>query len=151
PVVVAQVSECDRSAKPCRVTSTGKAYIRGYDGDFLLSDLEEQAFLAARKPPMFDRIPVEGATTGDLDAGLLEAFIATVRRNDPHGRGRCPDRDELLRRSGVLHADGSPTVAGVLALGIYPQQWFPRFVIQAAADPRPGSPPGVRARNQLTI
>jgi len=33
----------------------GKAYLRGYDGDFLLSDLDEQAFLAARKPPMFDR------------------------------------------------------------------------------------------------
>jgi ATP-dependent DNA helicase RecG len=61
PVVIAQVNECDRSAKPCRVASTGKAYIRGYDGDFLLSDLEEQAFMAARKPPMFDRAPVEGA------------------------------------------------------------------------------------------
>jgi ATP-dependent DNA helicase RecG len=67
PVVVAQVSECDRSAKPCRVASTGKSYIRGYDGDFLLSDVEEQAFLAARKPPMFDRAPVEDATEGDLD------------------------------------------------------------------------------------
>ena len=32
PVVVARVSECDRSAKPCRVASTGKAYMRGYDG-----------------------------------------------------------------------------------------------------------------------
>jgi ATP-dependent DNA helicase RecG len=74
PVVVAQVSECDRSVKPCRVASTGKSYIRGYDGDFLLSELEEQAFLAARKPPMFDRAPVEDATVADLDEALQESF-----------------------------------------------------------------------------
>lgn len=151
PVVVAQVSECDRSAKPCRVASTGKSYIRGYDGDFLLSDVEEQAFLAARKPPMFDRLPVEDATEGDLDEALVESFAASIRRNDPEGRGRFTDHGELLRRSGVLHADGRPTVAGILALGIYPQQWFPRFVIQAAAEPLPGTPPEVRARNQFTI
>jgi ATP-dependent DNA helicase RecG len=151
PVVVAQVSECDRSAKPCRVASTGKSYIRGYDGDFLLSDVEEQAFLAARKPPMFDRLPVEDATEGDLDEALVESFAASIRRNDPEGRGRFTDHGELLRRSGVLHADGRPTVAGILALGVYPQQWFPRFVIQAAAEPLPGTPPEVRARNQLTI
>jgi ATP-dependent DNA helicase RecG len=151
PVVIAEVSECDRSAKPCRVASTGKAYLRGYDGDFLLSDLEEQAFLAARKPPMFDRAPVEDATAGDLDEDLVESFIASIRRSDPEGRGRFADRGELLRRSGVLAADGAPTVAGVLALGLYPQQWFPRFVIQAAAEPLPGAPPGTRARNQLTI
>jgi ATP-dependent DNA helicase RecG len=151
PVVVAQVGECDRSAKPCRVASTGKSYIRGYDGDFLLSDLEEQAFLAARKPPMFDRAPVEDAAAEDLDVALVESFIASIRRNDPEGRGRFTDRGELLRRSGVLHSDGRPTVAGVLALGLYPQQWFPRFVIQAAAEPLPGTSPEVRARNQLTI
>jgi len=151
PVVVAQVSECDRSAKPCRVASNGKSYIRGYDGDFLLSDVEEQAFLAGRKPPMFDRAPVEDATEGDLDEALVESFVASIRRNDPEGRGRFTDRGELLRRSGVLHADGRPTVAGVLALGIYPQQWFPRLVIQAAAEPLPGTPSEVRARNQLTI
>lgn len=150
-VVVAQVSECDRSAKPCRVANSGKAYIRGYDGDFLLSDLEEQAFLAARKPPMFDRAPVEGATISDLDEALLDSFVASVRRNDPDGRGRFSDRDELLRRSGVLHSDGRPTVAGVLALGVYPQQWFPRFVIQAAAEALPGAPSGTRARNQVSI
>jgi ATP-dependent DNA helicase RecG len=151
PVVVAQVSECDRSAKPCRVASTGKAYLRGYDGDFLLSGLEQQAFLSLRKPPMFDRAPVEDAVIEDLDQDLLDSFINSIRRNDPRGRGRFQDRSELLRRSGVLHADGRPTVAGTLALGIYPQQWFPRFVIQAAAEPLPGAPAGTRARNQLTI
>jgi ATP-dependent DNA helicase RecG len=132
-VVVARVSECDRSAKPCRVASTGKVYIRSYDGDFLLSDLEEQAFLAARRPPMFDRAPVEDATADDLDEALAESFAASIRGQDPDGLGRFADRSELLRRSGVLHADGRPTVA------------------EAAAEPLPGAQPGTRARNQVTI
>ncbi len=149
PVVVAHVHECDQSLKPCRVASTGKAYLRGYDGDYLLSALEEQAFLSARSAPMADRQPVPDATPEDLDPDLVEAFTASIRRLDPQGRGRFSDQSELLRRSGVLHSDGRPTVAGVLALGLYPQQWFPRFVIQAGrrarttrARERPGTQPG---------
>jgi ATP-dependent DNA helicase RecG len=151
PVVVARVHECDRSNKPCRVTSTGDSYIRGYDGDFRLSDLEVQGFLSARQPPLFDRRPVDGASVDDLDPDLIASYLATVRERDPTGLGRFSDDAELLRRAGVILAGGRPTVAGLLALGLHPQQFFPRYVIQASAEPRPGDPPGVRARNQATI
>jgi ATP-dependent DNA helicase RecG len=151
PVIIARVHECDPSAKPCRVAATGKAYLRGYDGDFQLSHLEEQAFIASRKPPMFDRAPVAGAALADLDGQLVDAYAESVYRNDPRGLGRFRDRLELLRRSGIVTSDDVPTVAGILTLGLYPQQWFPRFVIQAAAEPLPGAPSGVRARNQATI
>ncbi|MEU0567510.1 ATP-binding protein [Nonomuraea sp. NPDC005983] len=151
PVVVAKVHECDPSAKPCRVTASGKAYLRGYDGDFQLSALEEQAFLAARHPPAFDRVPVIGASHEDLDEELVAGFLGSVRERDPHGLGRFTDDDELLRRAGVTLVDGTPTVAGLLALGVHPQQWFPRFVIQASAEPLPTDPIGSRARNQATI
>ena len=150
-VIVARVHECDSSAKPCRVASTGESYLRGYDGDYRLSDLEEQAFLAARKPPMFDRAPVPGSTTADLDRELVAAFVSTVRDRDPSGLGRFDGDAELLARAGVTTGDGTPTVAGVLALGVHPQQWFPRYVIQLAADPQPGDPPGTRARNQVVL
>ena len=108
-----------------------KAYLRSYDGDYLLSALEERAFLSARSAPMADRLPVSNATFEDPDADLVDAFVASIRK----AVGGFTDRGELLRRSGVLHSDGRPTVAGVLALGLYPRQWFPRFVIQAAAEP----------------
>lgn len=150
-VVVAYVHECDRSAKPCRVTATGTAYLRGYDGDYPMSDLESQGFLSTRHPPLFDRQPVPDATAEDLDANLVEAFLTTVHERDPHGLGRFTDRAELLRRAGVTTADGHPTVAGLLALGSHPQQFFPRYVIQASAEPLATDPPGVRARNQITI
>jgi ATP-dependent DNA helicase RecG len=151
PVIVARVHECDSSAKPCRVASTGESYLRGYDGDYRLSDLEEQAFLAARKPPMFDRAPVPGSTAADLDQELVSAFVSTVHDRDPSGLGRFDDDAELLARAGVTTGDGTPTVAGVLALGVHPQQWFPRYVIQLAADPQPGDPAGTRARNQVVL
>ncbi|MFY1697920.1 ATP-binding protein [Solwaraspora sp. WMMA2101] len=151
PVVVAHVHECDPSAKPCRVTATNTGYLRGYDGDFPLSDVETQGFLAARRPPLFDRQPVDGATVDDLDHELIGSFLATVRERDRTGLGRFDDDMELLRRAGVTVAGGQPTVAGLLALGVHPQQFFPRYVIQAAAEPLPGDPPAARARNQVTI
>ncbi|WP_236701496.1 MULTISPECIES: ATP-binding protein [Frankia] len=150
-VVVAQVQECDRSTKPCRVTATGRAYLRGYDGDYALSDVEEQGFLAARQPPLFDRSPVEDATIDELDTELVDAFLLAVRERDPAGLGRFPDDTELLRRAGVTMDGGQPTVAGLLALGVHPQQWFPRYVIQAAAQPLPTGSAATRARNQVTI
>lgn len=151
PVVVARVHECDPSAKPCRVTATSTAYLRGYDGDFPLSDLEVQGFLAARRPPLCDRRPVDGAGPGDLDADLVASYLATVRERDATGLGRFTDDAELLNRAGVTARGGQPTVAGILALGVHPQQFFPRYVIQAAAEPRPHDSPAVRARNQITI
>jgi ATP-dependent DNA helicase RecG len=151
PIVLARVHECDVSAKPCRVAATGAAYLRGYGGDFELSDLEVQGFLAARRPPHFDRAGVDGATSADLDQELIAAFVAAVRDRDPRGLGRFTDDRELLLRAGVTLADARPTVAGLLALGVHPQQFFPRFVIQASAEPRADDPPGVRARNQVTI
>jgi len=151
PVILATVHECDRSAKPCRVTATGAAYLRGYDGDFRLSDVEEQAFLASRQAPMFDRQPVDGATLDDLDPELLATFLTAVRERDPDGLGRFDHDDELLRRAGVTATGGTPTVAGILALGVHPQQWFPRYVLQMSAEPRPEDPDGSRARNQATV
>ncbi|MEV1202446.1 ATP-binding protein [Microbispora rosea] len=151
PVIVARVHECDKSAKPCRVTATGASYLRGYDGDFRLSDIEEQAFIAARRAPMFDRTLVEGATAADLDPELVKAFIEAARERDQQGLGRFVREDELLCRAGVTAVDGRPTVAGLLALGTHPQQWFPRYAIQISADPLPGDPPGSRARNQAVL
>ncbi|MEV6983958.1 ATP-binding protein [Sphaerisporangium sp. NPDC051017] len=151
PVIVARVHECDPSAKPCRVAASGVAYMRGHDGDFPLSALEEQAFLVARQPPLFDRKPVEGAAREDLDEELVAAFLRSVRERDPQGLGRFNEDAELLRRAGVTLPDGTPTVAGVLAMGVHPQEWFPRFVIQASAEPLSSDPAGARARNQTTI
>ena len=144
-VVVATVAECDPSNKPCRVTSTGKAYLRGYDGDYELSALEEQGFLAARTAPHFDRRVVHGTSVNDLDDSLVSMWRDSVASRGRQGLGRyLDDTGELLRRGGVVGDGGELTVAGLLALGAYPQQHLPRMVVQVAVETGRS---GERARN----
>jgi ATP-dependent DNA helicase RecG len=137
-VVLANVPEADRSAKPVRVRRTGRGYLRQYDGDYPLSDLEEQAFVAGRGQPHFDRAPVTEATLSDLDARAVASYLAERRLASP--RLAQLDDDELLRRTGVLADNTTPTLAGLLALGIYPQQFVPALGLQASLHPeRPTS------------
>ncbi len=145
PVVVAVVPECPVAQKPCHVAADGRAYIRGFDGDYTMSELERQAFLVMRDHPVADREPVPGTSRDDLDPHLLTDWLATVRERQPGGLGRFRDDDELLRRAGVttsVVARGerpSLTVAGLLALGTYPQQWLPRAVVNVASNVTPGA------------
>ncbi|MCI2237368.1 putative DNA binding domain-containing protein [Kineococcus sp. TRM81007] len=143
-VVVATVQEAHPSLKPCRVKSTRKAYLRAYDGDYQLSDLEEQALIANRTTPRFDAEPVSTATASDLDPELVADYVDSCRSTS-HRLSTMAD-DEVLFRTGVLvTGERVPSVAGLLALGTYPQQHFPGFVLQASIPPSPDDPPGTRS------
>lgn len=147
PVVVALVDEVSSSMKPCRVKSTGRAYLRSYDGDYELSQLEEQAFIANRGTPRFDLATVDGATMSDLDPALVDSYVESCRATSA-ALARMTDA-EILFRTAVTAGEGrTPTTAGVLALGLYPQQFFPNLVIQASVVPGPNDPPGTRAVDQ---
>lgn len=140
---MATVHEAHPSLKPVRVKAGRKAYLRSYDGDYEMSQLEEQAFIANRDHPQFDRRPAEGSSVQDFDTALLAAYLETSRSSSS-SLARFDD-DELLQRTGVVTAEGVPTVAGLLSVGRYPQEFFPSLVIQASVSPRPGDPPGTRA------
>lgn len=143
-VVWAEVAEADASLKPVRVKATGKAYLRAHDGDFQLSEPEEQAFIANRTTPRFDAAAVAGATRADLDDELVAAYVDTARASSS-SLTRFDDEDVLFR-TGVLAGDERrPSLAGLLALGIHPQQHLPNLVIQAHVEPGPDDPPGTRA------
>lgn len=148
-VVAARVAECDPSAKPCRVAATHRGWLRGWDGDYMMSDVEEQAFLSQRQQPRLDRQPVPGAGRDDLDPNLVSLWAAAVKDLDPHGLGRFKS-EELLLRGGVVSPTGAPTVAGILALGRQPQQFYPRFVVNMSAAP-PAGTTNVRAINPTTV
>lgn len=148
PVVIAEVAATAPSAKPCRVRATGQAWIRSWDGDFVMSSLEEQAFLAQRSHPDFDQRPVQGSGESDLDRELLALWTEAVHAIDPIGLGRFSG-DELLFRAGITTSEGQLSVAGLLALGRHPQQYFPRFVINLSAEG--DSAAGVRAAETATL
>jgi ATP-dependent DNA helicase RecG len=144
-VVIAEVAECDTADKPCRETSTGKAYLRSHDGDYELSPLEVQGFLASRTAPRTDRQAVPGTSANDLDPDLVAAWRGSLATRGRAGLRRfLDDPSALLRHAGVTTGEGELTVAGLLALGSYPQQYFPRMVAQVAVITGRA---GQRARN----
>jgi ATP-dependent DNA helicase RecG len=142
-IVAAEIDETPASAKPCRIKRGGAAYLRFWDGDYQLSELEIQGFYVNRGQPRFDLAPVLGTTRSDLDADLVAHYIASIRDGDQRFR-RYREDETVLIKSGVLTASGELTTAGLLALGELPQQWFPNFVIQAAAGPSPDDANDVR-------
>lgn len=145
-VIIAQVPECSPSAKPARVSATGEAWLRGWDGDYRMSQVEVQGFLRQREQPHADRAPLPGTTIRDLDPDLLAVWHRTVEERAATGLGRFTEAERLVR-AGVLTGCGEVTTAGLLALGTYPQQYFERFVVNLAVVDRPG----VRASSTRTV
>ena len=133
-VVVAVVPEVDPALKPCRITggSHRGLWLRAFDGDYLASELEIQGLLASRTQPVHDSAPAPNASTGDLDLDLVTGFLTSCRQGSQQ-LARLGD-DELLWRMGVVVTDArTPSVAGLLALGRYPQQHLPAYGLQGVA------------------
>jgi ATP-dependent DNA helicase RecG len=139
-VVRLDVPELDPVEKPCFVRTRGAyaaSFIRGGDGDRQLSHYEVTQLLSNRSQPAFDREPVAGAGASDLDDRLVADYLARVRRRSPTF-GPVED-EQLLVRLGVLARDGEgvvrPTLAGLLCLGTYPQQFFPQLFVSFVVLP----------------
>lgn len=143
-VVVINVEEFPPSSKPC--TWQGKAYIRQYDGDYTMSLQEQQQLIRRHERPRDDRVPVHGASPHDLDASAVAEFATSVRRSTP-ALASASDED-ILRRLNVIAANGEPSVAGLYALGTYPQQFLPQLSLTAAVDIRGKRDPTRRATNR---
>jgi ATP-dependent DNA helicase RecG len=144
-VILADVLESDKSLKPIKVAKTGKAYIRMYDSDFELSSLEEQILISNRGIARFDEDIVPKSSVKDLNQELCKSYIAE-RKNFSTVLNEMTD-DEVLLRSGIISVSGEVTVAGILALGIYPQQFFPNYSIQASVKKSSVVSDDVRATN----
>lgn len=135
PIVIADVRGLPLKDRPCM--HAGRAYLRQADGDYPLSLHElqqiERLKLANTERPRDDLRPVDGTTEGDLDPALRAAFITSVRSSSARLSG--VDDTTLLRRKCVLEANGPRlTLAGLYALGQYPQQFEPSLSITAAVQ-----------------
>jgi ATP-dependent DNA helicase RecG len=144
-IVVAVIGEVDVAQKPCRFIRDNHSYMRFWDGDYRLSANEVSGFVANRTTPRFDEQAIAGSVIGELDESLLNDFVRNVRAADR--RMTRYDDAGLLRKMGVVAESGELTVAGILALGEYPQERFPNLCIQAAFVPDSTANATVRVRD----
>lgn len=142
PVVVANVPEAPERERPCYVRKRGRlsgSYVRTGDGDHRMSPYEIDRFLENQhRVARNDSSIVPAATVEDLDRELLAGWLARVRSTS-FGRSSAMGDDELMANRRVVAVDGEgmlrPTVAGLLALGSYPQAFFPRLDVAFASYP----------------
>ena len=140
PVVVALVDELGASQKPCSVEEKGRpshAYLRTHDGNRRLTVYEHHSLMAAKGQPIDDEAVVEGTRIKDLDDEALQSLLRRVRATKGPVFRDAADT-EILQMLGVISStdtDGAVTLAGLLALGRYPQQYVPRVNLVFAAYP----------------
>lgn len=133
-LVVAEIPEIDPSLKPCYYKGAGitkGSYVRVHDGDHRLSSFEVQMMLSGRGQPREDEEAVEGSSVAELDDELVQGFVARLRTNRPYAFRDLGDKD-VLRRSRILvegKAGECLSVAGLLALGSFPQERFPQLML----------------------
>lgn len=145
-VVAAEVPEFDASEKPCYVVARGMSrgsYVRVHDGDKLLSNYEVQLLLGNRGQPVHDTETVAGATvSADLDPEAVRSFAMRVRDLRPQLTRGLTDEQILLRQRLAASEGGDlrPTLAGLLSLGVYPQQFFPQLMVTLVVYPTPEGP-----------
>lgn len=133
-LVIADVPELDRSAKPCYVKTRGQtqgSFIRIGEGDRKLTSEEVQQLIADRGQPLFDHEPVLDAAPDDLDPNLVAKYTDRIRTGANARLFREEADPVILRMTKVIvrGSDGKehPTLGGLLALGRYPQQFFPQL------------------------
>ena len=129
-IVVASIEEMPPRDKPCYVTSKGMyrgSFIRSFDGNHKLSPYEIDRLLEDKTQPAHDTEIVPEATMDDLDENLFKDVILRQRTLHPRVFANLDDesiavelRIAAIDEKGILR----PTIAGLLALGTYPQKYW---------------------------
>ncbi len=134
PVVIAHIAPLPLAEKPARVA--GRAFLRQADGDYAMHPHEERMLEVARlhadEQVDYDLAPARGRSRDDLDETLCSAYVRAVRAHDR--RLHDCDDPQILRLTNVLTASGEPTLAGLYALGAYPQGQYPALTVTAAVQ-----------------
>jgi len=140
PIVAASIPPCDPKQRPCFVRRQGiegGSYIRTHDGDRHLTSYEIHLLIEGRGQPHNDGETVPGATLADLDQSAVDALLERLRST----RGPAFATAEpatMLRMAGVCprgEASGRVTLAGLMALGTYPQEFFPQLNVTFVSFP----------------
>lgn len=131
-VLVITIEELDPSSKPCYVIERGAqggSYKRIDDKDVPLSSTEVLALPSYERTSPSDRDVVPGTSVGDLDESLVDRTIERAYSLTPRAMRGAADKKTKMERLNFLDFQGNVTKAGLLAAGVYPQQFYPKLFI----------------------
>lgn len=132
------IHELAPGEKPAFITRKGKvggSYKRIDDKDIRLSANEVYELSTLLQYVQSDRAAVPEASTDNLSSDLLKRFVEHKRSQGARALRGATDRTTQLKRLNVLDESGSVRLAGLLTFGDYPQQFFPKLLIDVAVFP----------------
>ncbi len=130
-VISAEISECDINKKPCFYRGAGKlrgSYIRVGDFDQPMTEYEIYSYEAFKRRIHDELRIIDRATMGSLKKDNITEYLLKLRRQKMNLVNL--DDKRILETQGIIQ-DGVPTVAGLMLLGEYPQEFFPQLSITA--------------------
>ena len=140
-LLLAEIEPLPPAQRPCYVTARGLyngAFVRVGDGDQWLTPYEIDRLRENSGQPRWDEEPVPQATAErDLDPRAVSRLIETASRNSPRSFAGLSAPDALARLGVLVPHEGSlvPSLAGLLSVGAYPQQFFPQLMVSLAVYP----------------
>lgn len=147
-VLVVSISEVEARFKPCYIRDRGLsngAFKRVDDKDIKLSATEVFELEHLLEPSPADREAVKDSSVEDLDRTLVDRLLAREKERGSRALRGTDDRNVHLKRLNILTSSGTLSFAGVMSLGVYPQEFFPKLVVDVTVHPgieksEPGGP-----------
>lgn len=134
-ILIISIESLDQNG-PCHLTQTGiknGSYKRVGDEDRKLNALEIYELQHRFDRVDISRSPVSGSSVSDLDKSMVDSVYNRLK--SVGSRVLYGDADQWLTRKNIRTTGGALTIAGLLALGKYPQQFFPMLYIDVAVHP----------------
>lgn len=130
-VVSAEISECDIYDKPCFYKGAGRlrgSYIRVGDSDQPMTEYEIYSYEAFKRRIHDELRTVDRATKDNLAKDNVTEYLIKLRREKQNLMNMHDNR--ILETQGICQND-LPTLAGLMLLSEYPQEFFPQLSVTA--------------------
>ncbi len=147
-ILVIELGETEDRLKPCFISARGIAngsFKRIGDKDVRLSPTEVYELQHLLLVSEADREAVGGTGIQDLDEDAVKRLIEHEQARGSKAMRGATGTEGSLKRMAAMNADGEATLAGLMCLGVYPQEYFPKLVVDVAAHAglekaEPGAP-----------
>jgi len=130
-LVSAEISECEIYDKPCFYKGAGRlrgSYIRVGDSDQPMTEYEIYSYESFKRRIHDELRAVDRATISYMKKDNITEYLIKLRRLKNNLTNLEDQR--ILETQGIIQ-DGLPTLAGMMLLGEYPQEFFPQLSITA--------------------